>query len=179
VCEIVIFSLHNRGTSGIDIDLRRVDINQCPGPGGPGTLNIFGGTDKCKKETTFVRRFYFSKPYTDRVSQPTTTITFFWNISKRDLVVAAPSRIQMMAVGCQRAFAAQTADNWFERHLKVFNSVVFYDPRKKLSIFECRGFFVYRVNRNMVNIYACILLDREYWDARLNLLNNNKTKSPV
>ena len=43
-----------RGTSGIDIDLRRVDINQCPGEVGAGTLNIFGGTDKCKKETTFV-----------------------------------------------------------------------------------------------------------------------------
>ena len=46
--------LHCRGTSGIDIDLRRVDINQCPGQtGGAGTL-IFGGTDKCKKDTTVV-----------------------------------------------------------------------------------------------------------------------------
>lgn len=43
-----------RGTSGIDIDLRRVDINQCPGPVGTGVLNIFGGTDKCKTETTHV-----------------------------------------------------------------------------------------------------------------------------
>ena len=42
-----------RGTSGIDIDLRRVDINQCPTKGGGG-INIFGGTDKCKKDTTFV-----------------------------------------------------------------------------------------------------------------------------
>ena len=44
-----------RGESGIDIDLRRVDINQCKGRGGTGTLNIFGGTDKCKTETTLVR----------------------------------------------------------------------------------------------------------------------------
>ncbi|TRY60951.1 hypothetical protein TCAL_16346, partial [Tigriopus californicus] len=41
-----------KGTSGIDIDLRRVDINQCKGPIGAGTLNIFGGTDKCKTEST-------------------------------------------------------------------------------------------------------------------------------
>jgi hypothetical protein len=32
-------------------------------------------------------------------------------------VVAAPSQVQMMAVGCQRAFAALTAVTWFERHL--------------------------------------------------------------
>lgn len=44
-----------RGTSGIDIDLRRVDINQCQaGKDATGTLNIFGGTDKCKKDTTTV-----------------------------------------------------------------------------------------------------------------------------
>jgi G protein-coupled receptor 158 len=41
-----------RGTSGIDIDLRRVDINQCHVNG--SSFNIFGGTDKCKKETTMV-----------------------------------------------------------------------------------------------------------------------------
>lgn len=39
-----------KGTSGIDIDLRRVDINQCHVNG--SSFNIFGGTDKCKKETT-------------------------------------------------------------------------------------------------------------------------------
>jgi hypothetical protein len=47
----------------------------------------------------------------------TTTITFFWNIAKRDQVGAAPSWVQMMAVGCQRAFAAQTAVTRFKRHL--------------------------------------------------------------
>ncbi|KAL0279150.1 UNVERIFIED_CONTAM: hypothetical protein PYX00_000764 [Menopon gallinae] len=41
-----------RGTSGIDIDLRRVDIDQCPLPPGNVALNIFAGSDKCKKETT-------------------------------------------------------------------------------------------------------------------------------
>jgi hypothetical protein len=46
-----------------------------------------------------------------------TTITFYWNIAKRDQVGAAPSRVQMMAVGCQLAFAAWTAVTWFERHL--------------------------------------------------------------
>jgi hypothetical protein len=44
-------------------------------------------------------------------------INFFWNIAKRDQVGAAPSRVQMMAVGCQRVFAARTAVTWFERHL--------------------------------------------------------------
>lgn len=47
-----------RGTSGIDIDLRRVDIDQCPQrqvPGGVALpLNIFAGTDKCKQRTTEV-----------------------------------------------------------------------------------------------------------------------------
>ncbi|XP_021699568.1 uncharacterized protein LOC23687899 isoform X2 [Aedes aegypti] len=45
-----------KGTSGIDIDLRRVDIDQCPQKsspsGAPQPLNIFAGTDKCKPRTT-------------------------------------------------------------------------------------------------------------------------------
>lgn len=44
-----------RGTSGIDIDLRRVDIDQCPLPPGSTQLNIFAASDKCKKRTTQVR----------------------------------------------------------------------------------------------------------------------------
>ncbi|KAL2743110.1 putative G-protein coupled receptor CG31760 [Vespula maculifrons] len=40
------------GTSGIDIDLRRVDIDQCPLPPGSNQLNIFAASDKCKKRTT-------------------------------------------------------------------------------------------------------------------------------
>ena len=43
---------HYRGTSGLDIDLRVVDINQCHA--NTSSFNIFGGTDKCKKETTTV-----------------------------------------------------------------------------------------------------------------------------
>lgn len=52
------FCLRNRGTSGIDIDLRRVDIDQCPQrivPGVTQPLNLFAGTDKCKHRTTEVR----------------------------------------------------------------------------------------------------------------------------
>ncbi|XP_057328967.1 probable G-protein coupled receptor 158 [Microplitis mediator] len=41
-----------KGTSGIDIDLRRVDIDQCPLPPGSLQLNIFAASDKCKKRTT-------------------------------------------------------------------------------------------------------------------------------
>ncbi|XP_055917613.1 probable G-protein coupled receptor 158 [Eupeodes corollae] len=44
-----------KGTSGIDIDLRRVDIDQCPQRNTQGVsqpLNIFAGTDKCKQRTT-------------------------------------------------------------------------------------------------------------------------------
>ncbi|XP_058123474.1 uncharacterized protein LOC131294630 [Anopheles ziemanni] len=45
-----------KGTSGIDIDLRRVDIDQCSQKnspsGAPQPLNIFAGTDKCKQRTT-------------------------------------------------------------------------------------------------------------------------------
>ncbi|XP_063697813.1 uncharacterized protein LOC134828756 [Culicoides brevitarsis] len=47
---------HFKGTAGIDIDLRRVDIDQCPQklppPGTTIPLNIFAGTDKCKQRTT-------------------------------------------------------------------------------------------------------------------------------
>ncbi|XP_067631335.1 uncharacterized protein [Eurosta solidaginis] len=46
---------HFKGTSGIDIDLRRVDIDQCPqriALGSTQPLNIFAGTDKCKQRTT-------------------------------------------------------------------------------------------------------------------------------
>lgn len=44
-----------RGTSGIDIDLRRVDIDQCPPRGGNTQLNIFAASDKCKLRTTKVK----------------------------------------------------------------------------------------------------------------------------
>ena len=48
-----------RGTSGIDIDLRRVDINQCASSvEDDGVFNIFGGTDKCKTESTKVKLFF-------------------------------------------------------------------------------------------------------------------------
>jgi hypothetical protein len=60
--QILCFMLFfiNRGTSGIDIDLRRVDIDQCPqkntasATGVALPLNIFAGTDKCKQRTTEV-----------------------------------------------------------------------------------------------------------------------------
>ncbi|VVC24723.1 GPCR family 3, C-terminal,GPCR, family 3 [Cinara cedri] len=42
-----------KGTSGIDIDLRRVDIDQCPLPPGSNHFNIFASSDKCKKRTTY------------------------------------------------------------------------------------------------------------------------------
>lgn len=48
-----------RGTSGIDIDLRRVDIDQCPLPEGEKNLNIFAASDKCKKATTYVSISYY------------------------------------------------------------------------------------------------------------------------
>ncbi|XP_050442563.1 probable G-protein coupled receptor CG31760 isoform X2 [Adelges cooleyi] len=41
-----------KGTSGIDIDLRRVDIDQCSLPEGSTKLNIFASSNKCKNETT-------------------------------------------------------------------------------------------------------------------------------
>jgi hypothetical protein len=47
-----------RGTSGIDIDLRRVDIDQCPLPENSTELNIFAASDKCKNATTKVRTRY-------------------------------------------------------------------------------------------------------------------------
>ena len=43
-----------RGTSGIDIDLRRVDIDQCPQRRNSSDVNIFAGSDKCKERTTQV-----------------------------------------------------------------------------------------------------------------------------
>ena len=46
--------LHCRGTSGIDIDLQKVDIDQCPLSTGSKDLNVFAGSDKCKIQTTRV-----------------------------------------------------------------------------------------------------------------------------
>jgi G protein-coupled receptor 158 len=45
--------MFHRGTSGIDIDLQKVDIDQCPLEEGAG-LNVFAASDKCKNETTKV-----------------------------------------------------------------------------------------------------------------------------
>ena len=64
----MLFNSFIRGTSGIDIDLRKVDINQCPTlpqegddqiDKGTKKYNIFGGTDKCKPETTKVTMLTF------------------------------------------------------------------------------------------------------------------------
>ena len=46
-----------RGTSGIDIDLQKVDINQCPLPKGSTELNVFKDSHKCKTETTKVQNY--------------------------------------------------------------------------------------------------------------------------
>jgi hypothetical protein len=56
---------------------------------------------------------------------------FFLKHRKKRSSGAAPSREQMMAVGCQRAFAAQTAVNWFERHLVAD---IFCEPHKNKNI---------------------------------------------
>ncbi|XP_013396833.1 probable G-protein coupled receptor 158 [Lingula anatina] len=37
-----------KGTSGIDIDLQKVDINQCPLPEGSKETNVFAGSARCK-----------------------------------------------------------------------------------------------------------------------------------
>ena len=50
--------LSDRGTSGIDIDLQRVDINQCPAQAarmGSTQDNIFADSHKCKNRTTKVK----------------------------------------------------------------------------------------------------------------------------
>ena len=52
--------LSDRGTSGIDIDLQRVDINQCPAQSaraGSTQDNIFADSHKCKNRTTKVKPF--------------------------------------------------------------------------------------------------------------------------
>uniref|UniRef100_T1JDG3 G-protein coupled receptors family 3 profile domain-containing protein n=1 Tax=Strigamia maritima TaxID=126957 RepID=T1JDG3_STRMM len=41
-----------KGTSGIDIDLRRVDIDQCPPGESSQGVNVFASSDKCKTRTT-------------------------------------------------------------------------------------------------------------------------------
>ncbi|CAM1308461.1 Uncharacterised protein g4862 [Pycnogonum litorale] len=48
-------SYYFKGTSGIDIDLRRVDIDQCPAKKDDHNpeLNVFAGSDKCKPTTTY------------------------------------------------------------------------------------------------------------------------------
>ncbi|OAF69898.1 hypothetical protein A3Q56_02353 [Intoshia linei] len=44
---------HFKGTAGIDIDLYKMDINQCPNQSNSSNYNIFANTAKCKYETTY------------------------------------------------------------------------------------------------------------------------------
>ncbi|KAK9883008.1 hypothetical protein WA026_001221 [Henosepilachna vigintioctopunctata] len=50
----------NTGTSGIDIDLRRVDIDQCPLPKGSTQISIFAASDKCKNKTTEIQTYFLT-----------------------------------------------------------------------------------------------------------------------
>jgi len=43
-----------RGTSGIDIDLQKVDINQCESPAGSTEPNVFANSSRCEPITTKV-----------------------------------------------------------------------------------------------------------------------------
>ncbi|XP_065314395.1 metabotropic glycine receptor-like [Gordionus sp. m RMFG-2023] len=45
-------SFYFKGTSGIDIDLRKVDIDQCPTSGNDTTVNVFADSDKCQNRST-------------------------------------------------------------------------------------------------------------------------------
>ncbi|CAI9727797.1 probable G-protein coupled receptor CG31760 [Octopus vulgaris] len=45
-------SFYFKGTSGIDIDLEKVDINQCPQTDGSKETNVFAGSHRCRMETT-------------------------------------------------------------------------------------------------------------------------------
>ncbi len=53
ITQIVVFVCY-RGTSGIDIDLQKVDIDQCP-QNLTAPRNVFAGSAKCKQNTTKVR----------------------------------------------------------------------------------------------------------------------------
>ena len=60
-----LFSFY-RGTSGIDIDLRAIDINQCPEStnstaAGNKEHNIFAGSDKCHRPSQQVRKQTYIK----------------------------------------------------------------------------------------------------------------------
>ena len=56
-CNKYIPSSISRGTSGIDIDLQKVDIDQCPLPAASNDVNVFAGSHKCKEETTKVGQY--------------------------------------------------------------------------------------------------------------------------
>ena len=83
------YHLSYRGTSGIDIDLRKVDINQCPAAAvddqeiddqietGSKKHDIFGGTDKCKSETTKVSLYQFSNMPNDKINRNTVFLQLF------------------------------------------------------------------------------------------------------
>lgn len=85
----------DRGTSGIDIDLRRVDIDQCPQKAGNSQLNIFAASDKCKSRTTKVREpvstFGFCKLVKlDTAPSPRTNFLWLpWNVCALQTLVAA------------------------------------------------------------------------------------------
>ncbi|KAK6982245.1 G-protein coupled receptor 158, partial [Biomphalaria glabrata] len=48
---LIIFRKVKRGTSGIDIDLQKVDIDQCPGTNA-AEENVFANSSKCRHQTT-------------------------------------------------------------------------------------------------------------------------------
>lgn len=59
-CYFKFLSIYFRGTSGIDIDLDKVDIDQCPQPDDAKEPNVFAGSARCKPETTKVGEVSFS-----------------------------------------------------------------------------------------------------------------------
>lgn len=70
----------SRGTSGIDIDLRRVDIDQCPQPAGRGKLNIFANSHKCKTRTTNVSLTDVIPNFIFLKIPPTWSLSFFFHV---------------------------------------------------------------------------------------------------
>jgi hypothetical protein len=79
---------------------------------------------------------------------------------KRSSGGSIPSRVQMMAVGCRRAFAARTAVTWFERHLVAD---IFCEPHETKTLIEIPPYYIDTLLFAMSTELKSDILNRLSW----------------
>jgi hypothetical protein len=83
---------------------------------------------------------------------------------KRSSGGSIPSRVQMMAVGCRRAFAARTAVTWFERHLVAD---IFCEPHETKTLIEIPPYYIDTLLFAMSTELKSDILNRLSWGRKV------------